>query len=44
MEKLINNIVDFILSIKFYGPIITIIIGVVAFNGINKILTSRKKK
>lgn len=44
MEKLINNIVDFILSIKFYGPIITIIIGVVAFNGINKILTSIVEK
>ena len=36
--KLLENIIDFLLSPKFYGPIICVILGIFAFNIINKLI------
>lgn len=38
MEKFLDSMVDFILSVKFFGPIIAVIVGMLVFAGINKII------
>lgn len=38
MEEFLNNIIDFILSIKFYGPIVGVILGYLCYKGVNKII------
>lgn len=38
MEEFINGVIDFVLSIKFYGPILAIVLGVLIYSGFNKIL------
>lgn len=40
MEKVLKNILDFILSVKFYGPIVAILIGLIIFKGVNRIIAS----
>ena len=48
MEKVFKTIIDFILSKRFYGPIISILIGFIVYKIINniieKIIKSRKHK
>lgn len=44
MEKLVDTIVDFLLSKRFYGPIIVILIGIIVYNLFKKIIYKIKTR
>ncbi len=44
MQLIIDNIVDFLLSVKFYGPIITVLVGLLVYNLFKNVIVKIKNR